>query len=409
MAVKEGYKQAEVGVLPEDWSVATLSEACILSKKKHSPRHSNYNYKCIELEHVEQNTGRLLDYTESKKQLSHKNYFYIGSVLFGKLRPYLRKFHYADFDGVCSTEMWVLLPSVNTDSKYLYYLMQSEPVIEACNKSVGTKMPRADWNIVNNTLIGIPSPPEQKAIATALSDIDGLIDSLSKLIEKKKNIKQGAMQELLTGKKRLEGFSGEWVDVELGNAGYFISGNGFPIRYQSSKKSKYPFYKVSDFNNVGNDIFMSDANNYINENTRRALSAKIIPKDSIIFAKIGAAIYLERKRISSVDCCIDNNMMSFVCDESVINSKTAYYYWLNLKLSDYVSATALPSLSSKDLKNIKIFIPPTIEEQTTIATILSDMDLEIEKLQAKLVKCKAIKKGMMQELLTGRIRLLEGA
>jgi type I restriction enzyme, S subunit len=400
MAVKEGYKQTEVGVIPEDWSLVTLSEVCLLSKKKHTPINSNDNYKCIELEHVEQNTGRLLDYTESKKQLSQKNYFYIGSVLFGKLRPYLRKFHYAGFDGVCSTEMWVLLPSVNTDSKYLYYLMQSEPVIEACNKSVGTKMPRADWNIVNNTLVGLPPLPEQKAIATALSDIDGLIDSLSKLIEKKKNIKQGAMQELLTGKKRLEGFSGEWKERQLGEIGEVNMCKRI-FAHQTTASGDIPFYKIGTFGKKPDaHIARSLYDEYVKKYS--------FPIKGDILLSAAGTIGRTVEFNGTPSYFQDSNIVWIEIDKSKICNEYLYHYYRVIQWASSEGST-ISRLYNGIIKATNIKLPPTLAEQTAIATILSDMDLEIEKLQSKLDKYKAIKQGMMQELLTGRIRLLEGA
>ena len=272
--------------------------------------------------------------------------------------------------------------------------------------SAGTKVCGVNKNNIKKTLLPIPLKQEQKLIAKSLSEIGKLLLSIEKLIDKKEKIKQGTMQQLLTGKKRLPGFSDEWEVKKLIELGYFVSGNGFPIIYQELNEGEFPFYKVSDFNNIGNEIYMIRANNYIDEQIREKLSAKIIPKNSIIFAKIGAAIFLERKRISSVKCCIDNNMMSYICDVNYLYEKFAYYLYNSIKLSSLVSATALPSLSAKDIGELKINIPINIDEQKAIANILTVMDSEIATLQQKLEKYKRIKQGMMQELLTGRIRLI---
>jgi type I restriction enzyme S subunit len=252
------------------------------------------------------------------------------------------------------------------------------------------------------------SPPtltEQEAIAGALSDADAWIESLEQLIAKKRQIKQGAMQELLTGKRRLPGFSGQWEVVKAGDIGRFQGGSGFPIRLQGKHSGDYPFFKVSDMNHSGNETLMLKANNFISEPQRREISATVFPPESIIFAKVGAAVFLERKKILATYSCVDNNIAAFVADGNRAYVRFLHYVLLNFKLGSLVSTTALPSLSGGVLAAIEIRLP-SISEQTAIATVLSDMDTEIESLESKLAKAREIKQGMMQELLAGGIRLV---
>ena len=254
--------------------------------------------------------------------------------------------------------------------------------------------------------IPVPPKPEQEAIAAALSDIDTLITNLEKLIAKKKAIKQGAMQELLTGKRRLPGFTEEWKINKIGAFGEFVSGSCFPLAYQGKQGERYPFYKVSDFNNPGNERNLNQANNYISPDTADYLGCKIIPEKAIVIAKIGAAIFLERKKLTTVCCCIDNNMMAFVPFD-VRSAQFICYVFQSMKLGELAEATALPSLSGKTICSVERKFPQTIEEQMSIATVLADMDSEIDVLSEKLSKYRMIKSGMMSELLTGRIRLID--
>ena len=257
-------------------------------------------------------------------------------------------------------------------------------------------------------LLPVVCPPllEQRAIAGALSGADALIESLEQLLTKKRQIKIGAMQELLTGKKRLPGFSGEWRTVRAGDLGRFQGGSGFPIQFQGATSGDYPLFKVSDMNNEGNETFMTVGNNYISEQLRKLLGAKAFPVNSIVFAKVGAAVFLERKRILVEPSCLDNNMTAFVLDDDgAADYRFLHYAFVNTSLGDLVSTTALPSLSGSVLSAIEFLVPP-IAEQTAIASTLSDMDAEIAALEAKLSKARQIKQGMMQELLTGRIRLI---
>lgn len=295
---------------------------------------------------------------------------------------------------------------MGTDYLYWFYNFYSETL--AFKYAQGTKQQSFTADIVRKLPIYCPKEKsEQTRIATALSSIDSLISELDKLIDKKRAIKQGTMQQLLTGKKRLKGFSEPWVEKKLGEIGKFVSGNCFPLQYQGESQGELPFYKVSDFNNNTDDCYLHEANNYISHNSSNILHCNVIPQNSIVFAKIGAAIFLERKRLTSVKCCIDNNMMSF----QITNCNNSYilYVFKTIMLGDLVNATALPALKTKDLKEISIYIPFSIAEQSAIASVLTSMDNEISALEAKKAKYEQIKQGMMQQLLTGKIRLVETA
>ncbi|MBF4312524.1 restriction endonuclease subunit S, partial [Vibrio anguillarum] len=101
----------------------------------------------------------------------------------------------------------------------------------------------------------------------------------------------------------------------------FQSGSGFPTKYQGEQEGDYPFFKVSDMNNVGNETFLISSNNYISESVKNSISAKVIPENAIVFAKIGAAIFLERKKICFQPSCIDNNMMAYIANEDKLQFK----------------------------------------------------------------------------------------
>lgn len=128
-----------------------FGEIAELRKEKFNPGTSNEIKPCLELEHSEQVTGKINGYVPSSEQKSIKNVFYKGDVLFGKLRPYLRKYWLAKFDGVCSSEVWVLKPkSKDVSNEYLFNLIQTNDFIQAVNVSSGSKMPRLDWHYIIN-------------------------------------------------------------------------------------------------------------------------------------------------------------------------------------------------------------------------------------------------------------------
>ena len=158
-------------------------------------------------------------------------------------------------------------------------------------------------------------------------------------------------------------------------------------------------------NNEGNSTFMINSNNWVSQTVRKEIGANTFPRHSIVFAKIGAAIFLERKKVLSQESCIDNNMMGFVLDEDVAYYKFIHYLFLHIQLGKLVSTTALPFLNGREIAGLEYGIPK-LEEQRAIATVLIDMDAEIAALEQRCGKTRDLKQGMMQELLTGRIRLV---
>lgn len=197
----------------------------------------------------------------------------------------------------------------------------------------------------------------------------------------------------------------DWDIVDAGRIGRFRGGNGFPTAYQGVTSGEYPFFKVSDMNIEGNETFMEASNNYISEGTRRRLGANAFPPHTIVFAKVGAAIFLERKKILTKVSCLDNNMAGFVISDARVDHRFICYFLINFRLGSLVSTTALPSLSGSVLNGIKISLPPTKAEQEAIAEALSDADAFIDSLEHLIAKKRDLKQGVMQELLTGKKRL----
>ena len=214
------------------------------------------------------------------------------------------------------------------------------------------------------------------------------------------------MRQLLSGKTRLPGLTGEWETKPLGAYGSLISGSVFPLVFQGSQSGDYPFFKVSDLSNEGNRTFMRKSNNCIDEDERRILGAAVVPRESIVFAKIGAAVFLERKRMLSQDSCLDNNLMAFSLADSETSREFFFYLITSINFGKLASTTALPSLSAKHIGAIEVRVP-SLDEQHAIANVLSDVDAEIASLERRLGKTRAVKQAMMQTLLTGQVRLVE--
>ena len=196
----------------------------------------------------------------------------------------------------------------------------------------------------------------------------------------------------------------DWKVGKLEDFGIFRGGNGFPLVFQGHQSGDYPFFKVSDLSGKGNELFMKNANHYISENVRITLGAAKFQADSIVFAHIGAAIFLERKRLLLRESCLDNNMMAFTLTDNHACSRFFYYLFSHTELGKFVSTTALPALSRRDIGKLSVLIPP-LPEQQAIAEALSDVDGLLNALDALIAKKRAIKQATMQQLLTGKTRL----
>lgn len=187
------------------WTPYEFSNIAKLSNKKFDPQRSQKSFVCVELEHLSQTTGELLDSIDSAAQQSAKNVFNPGDVLFGKLRPYLKKYWLSDITGICSTEIWVLQPNVSLClPEYLYYLVQTERFIASCHVTSGSKMPRADWEYVSSTPFALPPIKEQRDIIKILQLSTREITCLQENLKKLRNEKLALMQKLLTGKRRVK-------------------------------------------------------------------------------------------------------------------------------------------------------------------------------------------------------------
>lgn len=251
----------------------------------------------------------------------------------------------------------------------------------------------------------IPFPPlkEQQKIASILATMDKAIKLKEDLIAEKKTQLSERMRLLVSGELRFDGYEGEWVELKINKIGNLKGGSGFPENEQG-RRGNIPFFKVSDMNNNGNEKYMLNSRNYINTNILTSIKANLIPKGAIIFAKVGAALLLERKRILNQDSCIDNNMMALNVKDSY-NIEFVYYKLIQTQLSRYANIGAIPSINSKDIGVIKLLIPPTKVEQERISNTLNVFDKETTLLEKELQTLKIQKEGLIQRLLTGIVRV----
>ncbi len=382
----------------QNWESLELGTFVDLSDEKYVPNTAE-NIPCIELECIEQETGLLFKTISSKDLNSTKNKFYKNNVLFGKLRPYLKKYYLATFDGVCSSEIWVLIANNKVClNKYLFYLVQTQRFLYYTNKSSGSKMPRADWNVVSQSTFLLPPIKEQEKIVEILELWDKAIETTKKLIEQKKLQKKYLMQKLLTGKIRLKGFKTEWKEVTINDVLlerkiYSEKGKEYPHisltkegvvpkteRYERDflVKDKNKEYKITKLN----DICYNPAN----------LKFGVIAKNSYgngIFSPI--YITYEIKKNVNIDFISYYVVQPFFINKARRFEEGTVYERMAVNPEDFVK--------------VKIKIPTDLKEQEEIANILLTADNQINLLEQKLSKLELQKKGLMQKLLTGQIRV----
>ena len=301
-----------------------------------------------------------------------------------------------DFDAII--RLLVLIPKENgvLDSRYVTELLNS--YVKFPLESTG--VPQLTVPQIENIIITLPPMKEQQKIAGALSDVDDMISLLEKLIEKKKAVKQGAMQELLTGKKRIKGFSGEWRKIVLKQ---LIKEFIVPMRDKPKDlNGPIPWCRIEDFN--GKYLYSSKSNQGVTIETINNMNLKVFPKNTLL---VSCSAYLGRCAIVKSELVTNQTFIGLVPGDN-INVDFLFYVMngeeKNLNLLS--SGTTISYLSREQFEEYKICIPCEVAEQNAIASILSDMDSEIEALEQKLAKTRQIKQGMMQQLLTGKIRLV---
>lgn len=434
--MKSGYKMTEVGVIPEDWEVKTLGKlACINGRIG----FRGYTVKdlvrkgegaiAIGGKHISKN---YLDLSDAE-YISWKKYYESPEIMVRQgdivlaQRGTLGKSALikSDIGPATINPSLVLINKIKCNNLYLIYNIQSSSVTDYIQQiNAQTSIPMISQKQIEGIKIAIAkSDSEQTAIATALSDVDSLISALTKKIEKKKAIKQGLMQQFLTGKKRLPGYEKnresvqtewgaipkDWKTLSIGKCCSIKARIGWQglkkTEYQSS--GEYVLVTGTDFLNGRIDwkscVYVSKKRYEQDNNIQIVKHDILITKDGTIgkvaflddvpcLGTLNSGIFVVRSHSLELDqCYLSKIFESFIFDAF---------------LESLVAGSTINHLYQKDFVHFNFPVPPTVSEQTAIANILSDCDSEIAALEEKRDKYKEIKQGMMQQLLTGKIRLI---
>lgn len=295
----------------------------------------------------------------------------------------------------------VLSPTVKTNPIFLGYILNTADIIrQRAQLAQGDAIVHISVSAIQSIMITMPEYEEQCSIATALSDIDALITNLEKLIAKKKAIKQGAMQELLTGKRRLPGFDGEWGNVVIGENGYLLRESINPQIMPLSMFSEYSM-PAFDFGKKPNRVVGADMHS-----NRTVISGNVLlfNKLNVRQKRIWLVCASEKNAVCSSEFlpyCSDAISLRFLAHVLGTEEVTAYFIG-----SSTGTSNSQKRITPATFLEYSLFAPLEISEQNAIADVLDNMDREIVQLEQKLKKYQNIKCGMMSELLTGRIRLV---
>ena len=363
-------------------------------------------------DHIEGRSGRLLkkETAHDQRAISGKYSFAKGDIVYSKIRPNLRKATLVDFDGLCSADMYPFKPAEDVSAGFILATIlgyQFSNYAESVSARSGMpKINRAE--LAAFTVALPPTKLEQQAIAEALSDADTLIEGLEALIAKKRQLKQGTMQELITGSKRLSGFTEDWSEIRLGEL--------FDFKNGLNKAKAFFGYGVPIVNYM--DVYNSSKIYYSNLKGRVSLTAQEIKnfevrRGDVFFTRtsetpdeIGvASVVLDEAKQTVFSGCVLRGRPK---DGRICNEFKAYCFQSEYVRKQIVSQASYTTRALTNGKLLsKVLLPlPHLKEQTAIATVLSDMDAEIAVLEGKLAKARRVKAGMMQDLLTGRVRLV---
>ena len=403
MEVRPGYKQTEVGVIPEDWEVKPLGTvAGYTNGKAHEGSISDFGKYVVVNSKFISTAGEVKKYSNQRFSPALKGEILMVMSDVPNGRAIARCF-FVDRDDLYTVNQRICaLRPLHVDGRLLLYRLNRNPFYLAFDD--GVKQTNLRKDDVLSCPLALPSTKaEHEAIAVALTDADALIESLEQLLTKKRQIKKGAMQELLTGEKRLPGFSGAWTIRRIDE----IS-DVDPENLPSMTKQDFKFNYIS-LEQVDSGRLLSHSEVEFGAAPSRA--RRVLRHGDVLMSTVrpnlkAHLLYLEQ--IPNAVCSTGFAVLrtkSNVSDPGFIFAQL-FGHSVNEQIEENLAGSNYPAINRREVRRLEVACPLKVEEQTAIATILSDMDTEITALEAKLSKAHLIKQGMMQELLTGKIRLL---
>lgn len=413
---REGYKMTELGEIPEGWEMKRIKDISKINELSLSNSTSpEYEFRYLDLSAVKNGIVQMpcekISFSSAPSRA--RRIIRKGDVIVATVRPSLLGNCYASFDVndvICSTGFAVITPSADHNGNYLYQYLYSQVMQSQINKIiVGSNYPAINSSDVENLKLAVPPLPEQQKIASILGTVDEKIENIDAQISKTQELKKGLMQQLLTKgightkfkSSELGDIPDSWEVVVLSNYAVSFAG-GTPLR---SKKEYYengtiPWVKSGEVNQMN----ILKTREHITEEAIKDSSAKLIKVNSVLVALYGATagnVGMLRIEAASNQAVL---AISAKTDDIVNNFIYHYLKLVTRKLMSLTQGSGQPNLSKRIIDSLKIPLPKKSEQQK-IAAILSTVDEKITSLQTKKQTYKQLKKGLMQQLLTGNIRV----
>jgi len=423
--LKPGYKQTEVGVIPGDWEVARLADVADVKTGPFGSTLHERDYvpdgtPIITVEHLGE-TGvmhRGLPMVSDSDRLRLQGYsLRSGDIVFSRVGAIDRNALIRDSeDGwLFSGRLLRVRPRENkVHAPFLSYQFHGEPFRRRVRAvAVGQTMASLNTRILEDVVVVRPALPEQRTIADALIDVDALIVSLEKLIAKKRDLKQAAMQELLTGRTRLPGFKGEWKSKRVGSLFQFLSTANNP-RADLTSLDGVGYIHYGDIHTTS-AVFLDCTAVELPRIARAKVEGlpRVADGDLVMvdasedYAGLGKSLEVRNTAGTEVVAGLHTFLLRGDSNQIVDGFKGSLQFIPAFRAALVRMATGISvyGVSKNNVGSIEVPLPEPAE-QRAIAAVLADMDAEIAALEARLVKTRDLKQGMMQELLTGRTRLV---
>lgn len=416
MAVKRGYKQTEVGEIPDAWDVKRLGDLGTVvrgasPRPAGDPKYFNGNFipwltvaaltSIPDSQMLVSSTVGFLTEAGAK----HSRRLESGTLIIANSGATLGVAKILDMTCCANDGVAALINQASGVKEFFCHYINSITTYLREVVAPGNGQPNLNTTLIREIRIPYPPVPEQRAIAAALSDVDELIGALNRLIDKKRDIKQAAMQQLLTGQRRLPGFNGKWEHKTLGKLGSFSKGKG--IRKDDVVPDGLPCIRYGEIYTHHHDrirCFHSYIRPHIAKQSQR------LHKGDLLFTGSGETAEEIGKCVAFLD-----EQEAYAGSDIVILSpagqdSTYLGYLMNhitvcRQKARMAQGDAVVHISARSLAQISLCLPK-LDEQRAIAAVLSDMDAEIAAVEARRDKTRALKQAMMQELLTGRTRLV---
>ena len=421
-SVRAGYKMTELGEIPSDWDFKSLKDICYIKgrigwqglRKDEFISEGPYLITGINFDRGKIIWNECYHITNERYEQAPEIQLKVGDVLMTKDGT-IGKLLYVDNlpnKASLNSHLFVMRP-INDSfiSKYFYYHLQSEKFKKYIdNNKTGSTMPAITQAAMEKYKLILPPLEEQEKIASILSTVDEQIDNVEALIKKNKELKKGLMQTLLTKgightkfkKTEIGEIPDEWEVKKIIDIATTTSG-GTPSRAKKEyyENGIYPWVKTGELYNK----YISETEEYITEDALKKSSAKLVQEGAVIIAMYGATIgklSIAKRSVTTNQACY-----SIICNDNICYNEYLYYR-LDFEKENIINlgaGGAQPNISQDIIKSYKLAIPSIVEQQR-IALILSEIDEKIDEYENKKQKLEEIKKGLMQQLLTGKIRVL---